>query len=502
MHALIFAFNDPEFYSRSSGAHRISTHLRAQGWDVEVVDFVELWALDELKEFAKSRITAKTKFVGISQFGVNDYGKSVTGVAFIEWVKQTYPDVKIILGAQQIDRGYPHVDYVVSGYAEVSIMALLNYLFGRSAMAPKMKEFKGVRYIDSQVDYQAHPWDDCSILYEDRDYILPNEWGITEFSRGCKFSCKFCTTTILGVKGKTIRDVEIAEKELLQNYHKYGIENYFICDPTFNTESEKITAYADLVDRLPFTPYFAGFIRPDLLVKRKQDREELLRMNFLGHFYGVETFNKKASQYIGKGDPEMVKAGLLDIKEFFTSRTDKYRGLINLISGLPYEDADSLNSTIEWIKSNWKGHVARMSSLVMQDEDHPFPSQMSKEYLQIGYRKSLKTLEDMPTEEMRILFKGLSKPEETGYNVSWENDLLDVYEAALIANKLNDIFTMKSGLNTMKLYPETLHKIYCDSNGLPLSLDARLNLMLGVLPKYTGNFKNIFVKNYIHKKLS
>jgi len=503
MHALIFAFNDPEMYGRSSGAHRISTHLRSKGWDIEVIDFADLWSLEELKEITKKRTTSKTKFFGISQFGVNDYGKSVTGVEFMSWVKKVYPDIKIILGAQQIDRGYPHVDYIVTGYAEISVMVLLNHLFGNSIVVPKMKEFKGIKYIDSQTDYQAHPWNDCSILYEDRDYILPNEWGVTEFSRGCKFSCKFCTTTILGVKGKTIRDVEIVEKELLHNYHKYGIENYFICDPTFNTESEKITAYADLVERLPFTPYFSGFIRPDLLVKRKQDREELLRMNFLAHFYGVETFNAKAAQYIGKGNPEMVKEGLLEIKDYFTTRSDKYRGLVNLISGLPFENKESLYSTIEWVKENWKGQSARMSALEMQAEDHPFPSQMSKEYKEIGYRKSNKKIDDMPTKELKYIFNSLSQvPEELGDIVRWENDLIDIYEATEIANKLNDIFKMKSGLNTMKLHSEIIHKLYCDSDGNPLSLDKRLDLILGLTNKFTNNFKNVFVKNYIHKKLS
>lgn len=502
MHALIFAFNDIEFISRSSGAHRIATHLRSNGWDIEVVDFTEHWKLEELKEFTKSRITSKTKFLGISQFGINDYGKSITGVSFIEWVKKNYSDIKIILGSQQIDREYPHVDYVVSGYAEVSVLVLLSYLFGNSSQSLKMKEFKGIKYIDSQIDYRAHPWEDCSILYQDRDYIMPNEWGITEFSRGCKFTCKFCTTTLLGVKGKTIRDVEIVEKELLHNYHKYGIENYFICDPTFNTESEKITVYADLVDRLPFVPYFSGFIRPDLLVKRKQDREELLRMNLLGHFYGVETFNTKAAKYIGKGNPQEVKEGLLEIKDFFTSRTDKYRGLINLIAGLPYEDKESLNSTIEWVEENWKGQIARMGELMIYEDYHPFPSQMSKEYKKIGYRKSNKTIDDLTTDELKEMFKRLEIPEETGDIVIWENDLMDVYEAAYISSRLNNVFTMKSGFNMMKLHPEVLHKLYCDSDGIPLSLDKRLSLVLGVTEKFIDNFKNIFVKNYIHKKLS
>lgn len=502
MHALIFSFNPPSMSGRNSGAHRIATHLRSHGWDIEVIDFADMWSFEELKEVARQRVTPKTKFFGISQFGYNDYGSSPDGVQFMSWVKQTYPDIKIILGAQLIDRAYPHVDYVVSGYAEVSIMVLLKYLFGNSIVPPIMREFRGIKYIDSQNDYIAHPWNDCSIYYQDNDYIMPNEWGVTEFSRGCKFACKFCTSTILGVKSKTIRDVENVEKELLYNYNKYGITNYFITDPTFNTESDKITAYADLVERLPFTPYFSGFIRPDLLVKRKQDREELLRMNFLGHFYGVETFNEKASKYIGKGNPEMVKNGLIEVKDFFMSRNNKYRGLVNLIAGLPYEDKQSLESTIEWVKQNWKGQSARMNALMIQSEDHPFPSQLSMEYAKLGYRQSAKTIEDMHTDELVQIFKGLTRVADNGECMQWENDNMDIYEAGLISNRLNGTAKLRTGLNAMKLHPESLHQIYCDDQGIPLSLERRLGLVVDLTTKFTDNFKRVFVKNYIHKKLS
>jgi radical SAM superfamily enzyme YgiQ (UPF0313 family) len=512
MHALIFSFNPPDLHTRNSGGHRIATHLRSNGWDIEVIDFAELWSLEELKEIAKKRITSKTKFFGISQFSIDNYEGSIAGVEFMGWVKKKYPHIKIILGSQQIDKMYPHVDYIISGYAEVSIITLLKYLFGNSLVAPKMRESKGIIFIDSQIDYKAHPWNDCSIIYEDRDYIVPNEFGVTEFSRGCKFSCKFCTTTILGVKEKTIRDVEIVKKELLHNYDKYGIQNYYICDPTFNTETEKMIAYADLVETLPFTSYFSGFIRPDLLIKRKRDREELLRMGFLGHFYGVESFEKKTARYIGKGNPDMIKEGLLEIKDFFTSKTDKYRGHINLIAGLPYESKESLYSTKDWIEKNWQGQSARMEALELELEDHPFRSQLSKEYKEIGYRDSKKTISDMPNEEMKGIFRQLEMvrkfresvidEENKRQHMKWENDYMDIYEASSIASKLNGVFTLKNGFNTMKLNSDQMHQLYCDSDGNPLTLEKKLNLIYGVRDKFVDNFKNIFVRNYINKKLS
>ena len=35
---------------RAPGAHKIATHLRREGWNVEVLDFVQSWTLEELQE--------------------------------------------------------------------------------------------------------------------------------------------------------------------------------------------------------------------------------------------------------------------------------------------------------------------------------------------------------------------------------------------------------------------------------------------------------------------
>ena len=55
----------PEYY-RSFGNHRIATHLRKQGWDVECLDYIWTFSYDELTEYVDKRITKDTVFIGIS----------------------------------------------------------------------------------------------------------------------------------------------------------------------------------------------------------------------------------------------------------------------------------------------------------------------------------------------------------------------------------------------------------------------------------------------------
>ena len=51
---------------RSGGAHKIASYMRSEGWDIEVLDYWLAFTDEEFKEFARSRITNDTRFVGVS----------------------------------------------------------------------------------------------------------------------------------------------------------------------------------------------------------------------------------------------------------------------------------------------------------------------------------------------------------------------------------------------------------------------------------------------------
>jgi radical SAM superfamily enzyme YgiQ (UPF0313 family) len=121
-----------------------------------------------------------------------------------------------------------------------------------------------------------------------------------------------------------------------------------VVDETFNDRPDKIEKFADAVEQLSFVPFFSGFIRADLLVNRPNDKENLLRMNFLGHHYGIESLHYPSAQAIGKGmHPEKLTQGLVEVKQYFQKNKRKiYRGTMSFIAGLPHETLDTMMSTI------------------------------------------------------------------------------------------------------------------------------------------------------------
>jgi len=51
---------------RAPGAHRIATHLREEGYDIEVIDFWPAWTYEELRELFQDRLRDDTIFVAVS----------------------------------------------------------------------------------------------------------------------------------------------------------------------------------------------------------------------------------------------------------------------------------------------------------------------------------------------------------------------------------------------------------------------------------------------------
>lgn len=390
-HALIFSSRAYP-HERSAGAHRIATVLRDNNWDVEVIDFAAHIDQDILVEIAKSRITSNTQFFGFSVF-FNYWSEQLNYL--IKWVKQTHPGIKTVIGGQNVAfTPVDNIDYWVDGFGELAMLELAKSFVGNTPSGLKFDfNFLGKKkLIKAVTSYPAYPLESYKIILEDRDFVKPYEWLTTEFSRGCKFKCKFCNFPVLGVKGDYSRTQEDFEFEMRYNYDNWGVKNYFVADETFNDSTEKIIKFADVVEKLDFKPFFSGFMRGDLIVTRPQDWEHLVRLNFGGQYYGIESFNRDSARVVGKGmAPDKLKQGMLEAKNYFNQHMI-YRGTMSFIIGLPFETEASIYDTRAWLKKNWSDQATVIFPLNIEDPDkdlskHTNVSEFSKNLQKYGIRR-------------------------------------------------------------------------------------------------------------------
>jgi radical SAM superfamily enzyme YgiQ (UPF0313 family) len=428
--ALIFNItSDRGSVARLPGPYRIATELRRNNWDVEVVDHTTRWEIEELYHFCNTRITKDTKFVGFSRL-FHDHKNDIHLLA--AYIKQKWPHVMTIIGSSIYNNiNDQNIDYYICGYGEKALLELLKWKFSNGKMPPvQITDGNSVIFADKSC--ASAPWPDPSIIYEDRDFIMPYEWLSVEFSRGCKFQCSFCDFPFIGVKGDYTRDSRNFELQLRDAYDRFGVTNYTCSDDTFNDSTGKVKKYADVVDQLDFSPSFVGYIRPDLLISRPADREELVKMNFFGHFYGVESFNTASARSIRKGmDSDRMKQGLIDVKDYFkTHGAGRYRGTVSMIAGLPHETLDSLYKSKAWLEENWEGEGVIFFPYALNPKDNIKKSLISQDPGSYGY--TMMTEEEVSKYDIKIDKHHTS-------NLNWKTEHMNRCEARLFVDEFERI---------------------------------------------------------------
>lgn len=441
MNGIIFtSLPDNWSLERPAGAYRIAHYLRKefQNIDVEVVDYLMFWKEDELLRLLRSRIKRNNiKWIGISITWITNYHLYIS---LCNLIRKYYPELKIIVGGQDIFYKEIPADYYINGYGENAITAVLRHAFGNGKITGV--PVKGGWMVNAMHFYPAWPptevKDSYEIIYEKRDFLTPNDVLTLEFQRGCKFACKYCSYPILNVKGDTSRTQEDIQQELQRNYDSWGITNYAVADETINNNDDKLIKISNAVKSLSFQPNFTGFVRLDLLYSQRHHIELLMESRIWGHYYGVETFNHETGKIIGKGlDPEKNKYLATLVRDTFNKNLGVYRGTISMIVGLPKESKDSIFAGALWLKNTWKNqsfdyYPLTISKKQQQDVSVAKLSAFGEDFSKYGYKEMI------DSEKFGIEFPENYYGDHRGAVVLWENDHINFIEATTLANNFND----------------------------------------------------------------
>lgn len=369
---------------RPLGAYRIADHLRQNGYEAIVVDFLsDLFESKQLFSILRTLITKETKFVGYSSslFHIRQVGFKPTREtdeqndndedlpfltvtrnkfkALNTFIKMLNPNTKIVFGGANsrdlvkynlLEKDNLGVEYAFHGYSETMVIDFVESI--KDGRKPQCsKEYNGLAEIEFASKGEGFDFYCSNHRWHPSDVIQPGESLTLETSRGCIFKCKFCAYPLIGKDPRDdsyIRTADVLYDELKKNYEEYGTTKYLVIDDTFNERIEKMERLCRVRDRLGIDLLFAGYIRIDLLARKQQEQLPLLKdMNFHGMFVGIETLNHKAAQIIGKGmHPDEVKEMLYKIKDYYNNNVHIGAGFI---AGLPKESPESFLKNMEWV---------------------------------------------------------------------------------------------------------------------------------------------------------
>jgi len=426
--------------ARAVGPYRMATFLKDHNWNCEIIDYFEYWKPGYLEDYIKRKITSDTKWIGISYTWMVEKSEKV--IALVSFIKSIRSDLLVIIGGQSPYYKDLGADYYIFGYAEYATLKVLDYEFGDGTLPFYTKLFNG-RYIDALHNYPSHDLKDYSIRFQDNDFISDKDILTIAFSRGCKFKCDFCTFPFIGIKEDTSTSEEILYRELMENYQKWGVKNYYITDETLNDRTEKLIKIKNVIQRLDFQPNLTGFVRADLLKSHPEHMELLAESRVWGQYYGLETFCRDAGKSIGKGlHPDIVKENVLNIRDYFKKNLGLYRGSISMIAGLPYESLDSMRESQKWLEENWNDQFAFWYPLQILNAPNGVGalSAMGKDFSKYGYR------EMQDSEKVNRIKESALYDHE----VTWENDHTNIFE---VRKLIQEEFTFKFKLGGFVLWP-------------------------------------------------
>jgi radical SAM superfamily enzyme YgiQ (UPF0313 family) len=211
-------------------------------------------------------------------------------------------------------------------------------------------------------------------------------------------------------------------------------------------------------------------------------------MGFLGHHYGVESFNHEAVKSVGKGmHPDKIKQGILDLKQYFeTHGSNRYRTLLTFILGLPGETVDDLHQTTQWLVDNWQGQAWTPFVLDIPVGELNRLSKMSLNYTKYGYRPYTGPIKNITVQQNRV----------SNELLIWENDQMNYYQAYDIFESMLD---KRNDMNSsFTLAPWDLAMV-----GLPKDINRRLTLHNSyVKDQEVDRIRQEFVNEYKYKKIS
>jgi hypothetical protein len=356
------------------GVQKIAYILREAGFEVAVINHLSVFAVSELSHLLSCLISDQTLFVGVSNFFYKKIQLDSDNSANIvltdgdinsilphgseynqeikKLIKDKNPKCKLVLGgAAAADLAiFKDFDFVVIGYAEISVLNLANHLKHGEKLNKSYRSIHGPVIVNDP-RAEGYNFETSHIRYEDHDAVLPKEILYLEVGRGCIFNCTFCSFPMNGKKKfDYIRHRDLIAAELIDNYQRFGTTRYIFVDDTFNDSVEKCKMIYEVSKSLPFQLEYWAFIRLDLMAAHPETIDMLIDSGLRSMFCGIETFHEKAAKAIRKGGSREKLISTIDYIK------NKWGELVQVqaafILGLPGEDLSSINQTIDYLLSD------------------------------------------------------------------------------------------------------------------------------------------------------
>jgi len=352
----VLLLSPPTIHQNSSpplGLLCLGAVLSDSGVEVTLIDAAACYKPYKTRDILSEIRRIKPQIIGITSNVI--FIKAIYD--FILELKRDY-DGKIFLGGPHAslfpEEALEHgVDFVVIGEGERTFSEVLKGLDSEvdlatvSGIAYKNEKGEIIRtakrgLIDKLDDLPFPSFD----LADESHYPSWKNWGgfvNTLTSRGCPYSCTYCSRIIFGKKFRARSPANVLD-EIEQRNEKWGVENIDFIDDAFSIDTNRINSLCDEILRRKIKFNFKCTTRADFLSRELV--QKLREAGCIAVSLGVESANPETLKKIKKRiSLDIVEKALSWLNE------SKIKATLNFMLGFPWERADDIKKTGDFMRS-------------------------------------------------------------------------------------------------------------------------------------------------------
>ncbi len=289
--------------------------------------------------------------------------QSKTARSIARYIKRIEPQIKIALGGyhasmlpEEVGRSWGNdIDFIVKGEGEHTFKELLKALDNNET---DLHNIKGLSFRNNG-KFIHNPWrplsDLATLNLPNRDdrlltkgfHILGRKADVIETSRGCKYTCKFCS--INKMYGRSFRayniervltDIEICKKK--------GTKAIFFADDNISLNSKHFRNLCEgIIERGLTNIHYTTQAHVGSLYSKPKLLKLALEANFKAFFLGIENPHQEKLQTIGKNVSNMADKAEAVVAQI---RSHGAIAMGGLIVGNPDDKAEDFFNLLQYIK--------------------------------------------------------------------------------------------------------------------------------------------------------
>ena len=332
-------------YQKYLGPYVIANSVRTLGFTAEVIDhtgldYDQVWArVEPLLDKDTLWVGVSTTFSITGAFGFQTLRRDWRQIlAFMARVRSRAPKCQFIAGGYFSSVWHRLGWWVLKNHSDESIESFTLSLKNPLAIhTGKIIEGNHNQLFRTR----SHQW-------HTSDRVEQGEALPLEISRGCRFKCAFCRFSLNGrKKNDYLRDPACIKAELEANWAQWSVNRYTLADDTFNEDTDKLRALAQVVSELSFPVKFTAYIRVDLLESHPEQISILRDMGIENAMFGIESLEPLNGPVIGKArGPQRTIDFIAELKTQHWPGVGLHSGFI---LGLPWDRPQhSAHELVEW----------------------------------------------------------------------------------------------------------------------------------------------------------